>query len=95
MNEGEIQIISNGGPTHLSNHICYKTKRNGEVVQVERYETKAWDGTYYSNICVHGSGKHGQFGGIWCKKLNTYRCTSIEEANRKGTKKLEKFLNSL
>ena len=41
MKEGEIQIISNDGPAHISNYTCYKTKRNGEVVQVESYETKA------------------------------------------------------
>lgn len=96
MKEGEIEIISTEGKNpNNSNYICYKTMRNGDVVQIERYEGKAWDDTYFSHITIHGSGRHGQFGGIWSKSLNTYRCTSVEEANRKGNKKLEKFLNTL
>lgn len=97
MRENEVVILSteNKNPSEIANYVCYKTKRNGEVVQVERYDVKAWDGTFWSRIVVHGSGKHGQLGGIWSKTLNTYRCTSFEEANKKGSRKLEKFLNNL
>lgn len=95
MKEGEIQIISNTCSGNVSNYSNYKTMRNGDVVQVERWDSKAWDGTFYSHIVVHGSGRHGQFGGIWSKAINTYRCSSIEEANTKGSRKLEKFLRSL
>ena len=61
MKEGEIQVISNTCSGNVSNYSNYKTMRNGDVVQVER----------------------------WTQKLG------IEEANIKGSRKLEKFLRSL
>lgn len=43
MKEGEIQIISNICSGNVSNYSNYKTMRNGDVVQVERWNSKAWD----------------------------------------------------